>query len=437
MRGTSTLVTHRDAAGRVLGVRQPVVRLKVVRGPDRRRQLRSEAPRITVGAVGTDFVLDDPAVSAMHCELSWEARGLRVRDLGSKNGVRVGSVRVLDAFLEDGDTLELGHSALRVEVLNEAVQTPVTARSGFGELVGSSLAMRRLYDTLLKVAAAEVTALLHGETGSGKELAVTAIIDASTRRDGPRVVLDCGALPPGVAESELFGREKGAFTGADRSAPGVFERAHGGTLILDSVGDLPLELQPRLLGALERREVLRVGGRSPVSFDVRVLSTSQLELERLVNQGRFRADLFYRLAGVQVRVPPLSEHAEDIPELVAHFLTELGAAALPAGQLRRLCEAEYPGNVRQLRSAVEQAVLGLEPPLRFAGSTPAPAMALEQPLLPQRDALARDFEQRYLLAQLEACAGNVSEAARRAGVDRMHLHRLLQRHGLVRKARGP
>jgi DNA-binding NtrC family response regulator len=389
--------------------------------------------RFTIGAVGTDLVLADPTVSAVHCELSWEERGLRVRDLGSKNGVVLGGCRVLDAFVKTGDTLQLGGSSVRVDLLDEAIHTTVTPRTSLGALTGGSLPMRRLYDQLARVAASDVSVLLQGETGTGKELAATTLVDLSPRREGPRVIVDCGSIPAGVAESELFGHERGAFTGAERALPGVFERAHGGTLILDSVGDLPLELQSRLLGVLERGEIQRVGGVKVVPVDVRVVATSQVELERLVNQGRFRADLFYRLAGVQLRVPTLHEHAEDIPELVVHFLSELGARPLPAAAMRALCEADYPGNVRQLRSAVERAVLGLEAPQSDVPRGAAFPIALDRPLLLQRDALAQDFERRYLQEQLEACAWNVSEAARRAGIDRMHLHRLLQRYGLTRR----
>jgi DNA-binding NtrC family response regulator len=410
-----------------------VLLLKVVRGPDRRRQHRSEGHRLTIGAVASDFSLTDATVSAVHCELAWQDQGLRVRDLGSKNGVRLEGRRIVEAFLESGDVVTLGNTDVKLQMLDEDVSTRVTQRSSFGELLGSSLPMRRLYDLLDRLAHSDTSVLLQGETGVGKELAAMALVERGLRRDGPIVVVDCGAIPGGLAESELFGHEKGAFTGAERSFAGAFERAHGGTLILDSVGDLPHELQPRLLGVLERRVVQRLGGTTPTPVDVRVIATSQVELERLVNQNRFRADLFYRLAGVQLRVPALREHPEDIPELVSNFLEQSGGGSVAPAVMRRLCEADYPGNIRQLRAAVEQAVLGLTSPSDAPASLNAP-LDLTRPLLVQRDAVASDFERRYVMAQLEACLGNVSETARRAGVDRMHLHRLLERHGLKRPA---
>jgi DNA-binding NtrC family response regulator len=432
--GTHTLSLTRDAQGRAVALLQPAVLLKVVRGPDRRRQLKAERPRILVGTGAADFTLTDRTVSAVHCALEWSELGLKVTDLGAKNGVRLDGRRVLEAYVESGAVLQLGTTHLKVQVLAEQVEQRLSPRHGFGRLVGSGLPMRRLYEELSRVAGLETTVLLTGETGVGKELAVEALVEQGPRRDGPVVVVDCGALAIGTAESELFGHEKGSFTGAVRPVAGAFERADGGTLLLDAVDELPLDLQPRLLGVLERRAVQRVGGEQLLPVDVHVLATAGEGLEQRVNAGRFRADLFYRLAGVQVRLPPLREHTEDVPQLVAHFLGELAAPPLAPAVLRRLCEADYPGNVRQLRSAVEQLSIGLSPPHLSASAPLQPD--LTKPLRAQRDSLAEAFERRYLEAQLQQCGWNLSEAARRAGIDRMHLHRLVLRHGLERPLPG-
>lgn len=435
MRATHTLVVDQSQLSQGLVLRRPAVMLKVIRGLNRRRQLRSEALRITIGAVGADLILEDPSVSAIHCELCWGERGLVLRNLGSKNGVWFQRRCVEEMVLESGDVFELGASAIKVELVGD-VETALQPHTHFGQLIGSSVAMCRLYDMLARLAATDVSVLLQGETGTGKELAAQALIDHSSRKRGPIVIFDCAAASPNLIESELFGHEQGAFTGATRTVAGVFERAHGGTLVLDSVCELPLELQSRLLGALERGVVQRLGGSRAIEVDVRVIALSQTPLEELVNQGRFRSDLYYRLAAVQVMLPPLRERMEDIPQLVAHFLENLGRPSLSPAVLERLFRGNYVGNVRQLRSAVEQAVLGLTLSVPQASRSEG-EVDIQRPLLMQRDALAHDFERRYLAAQLSACGNNVSEAARRSGIDRMHLHRLLQKHQLLPARKGP
>lgn len=431
MRATLTLVVDRQGPGRIVGLTRPAVLLKVVRGVDRRRQHRCEGLRFTVGAVGSDLQLNDPTVSALHCEFRWEERGLFVRDLGSKNGVLLGGRQVTEAVVEPDDIIQLGNTSLKVQFLEEEVTTALSPRASFGSMVGSSVIMRSLYDSLARLCKTDVTVLLQGETGVGKELAALALVEEGPRRDAPMVVFDCGAISAELIESQIFGYEKGAYTGADRSSEGVFERANGGTLILDAVCDLPYSLQSRLLGALERRAVQRLGGETVIPVDVRVIAMSQTPLEQLVNQNKFRSDLYYRLSSVQLAVPPLREHVEDIPELVAHFLGELGGKTLAPAVLERLYTGNYPGNVRQLRNAVERALLGLEVAFNASNSQASQTVDIQKPLIVQRDALAQAFERRYLEKQLEACSHNISEAARRAGIDRMHMHRLLQRHGLV------
>lgn len=418
-----------NAAGQVTGVRQPAFLITVVRGPDRRRQLTVRQRHVLVGTgAGAGLRLTDPTVSSAHCELTVDEGGLKVRDLGSRNGTFIGDRRVVEVSLRPKDELMLGATVLKLKVLDEFSEETVPNRGGMGRLRGSSLRMRELYSELERAATSDATVLLEGETGTGKELAVDALVQHGPRRDGPLVVVDCARLTGELAESELFGHVQGSFTGATRSSAGAFERAHGGTLFLDEVGEIPLSLQPKLLGVLERRCVQPIGADAPIPIDVRVIAATQHRLERAMNRGGFRADLFYRLAVIHIRVPALREHPEDIPELIAHLLEELpGAAALSPGALAHLYDREYPGNVRELRQALERAVLGLE---HAATRAPPPPVDLEVPFRVQKEQLVAGFEREYVARMLEACGGNVSEAARRSGISRVHLHGLVRRLGL-------
>ncbi len=426
---TETLRVVVDAEGIAQAIAQPRYLVRVVKGPDRKKERRSSGARFLIGSgEGAQLQLSDPTVSAVHCEILVDQRGVRVRDLESKNGVVVGSRRVGECYLESGDDLTLGGSVVRFSLLDEEERTELDDEGRFGRLRGRSLPMRQLYGELKKAAASDATVLLYGETGTGKELAAEALIAASGRKDKPVVVVDCAQLGLQLAESELFGHEAGAFTGATRQHIGAFERANGGTVFLDEVGELPKELQAKLLGVLERKCVQRVGGGTPIPIDVRVVAATRHELEREVNRNAFRSDLYFRLSAIQIRLPTLREHAEDIPDLISSFLEGLpNAAPLSPDQLRALYARQYPGNVRELRNLVERAALGLE-------LSPPKLVALEvdvnEPYRAQKDRLLASFQRSYLTRMYELCKGNISELSRRSGLDRMHLYDLLRRNGL-------
>jgi transcriptional regulator with PAS, ATPase and Fis domain len=295
-----------------------------------------------------------------------------------------------------------------------------------------------VFAVLERVAAADSTVLIEGETGTGKEVAAESLHRESPRRDGPLIVVDCGAIPADLLESELFGHEKGAFTGAVVGREGAFEAASKGTIFLDEIGEIAPALQPKLLRVLERREVKRVGSNRYQPVDVRVLAATNRNLLAEVNEGRFRSDLYYRLAVVQVRLPTLRERAEDIPLLVEHILSSLGAAERPeAAQLRtreflaELQQHAWPGNVRELRNYVERCLtLRESAPLAAAPMDGAAVFDSTRPLREARESWTRTFERRYLQEVLDRAGGNVSAAARAAGVDRIHFYRLLWRHGI-------
>jgi DNA-binding NtrC family response regulator len=299
--------------------------------------------------------------------------------------------------------------------------------------------MRQLMARLEKVAKSDVGVLLTGESGTGKELAARALHDLGPRASGPFVTVDCGALSPTLVASELFGHERGAFTGADAQRIGAFEQADGGTLFLDEVGELPSMLQASLLGVLERRRFKRLGGTADVAVDVRVVSATHRDLREDVNQDRFRLDLFYRLSVVTLRMPPLRERADDIPLLVEHFLRDAGEDApldelLSDAALELLRRHRWPGNVRELRNWVDAAIAIGEPPELHGGELAAAGDAiaahLERPYAEARGALLHEFEARYLARLLERADGNVSKASRLAAMNRSHLNDLLRRHGL-------
>ncbi|HEU4613454.1 MAG TPA: sigma 54-interacting transcriptional regulator [Kofleriaceae bacterium] len=412
-------------------------RLTITGGEHTGRVHAFAAERLVVGAdARADLVIDDPTLSKFHCELRIVDGVTFVRDLGSRNGTLVDHVPVIEAPLRDGALLSLGRTQLRFEVGSRDVEVALSPRDRFGKLRGGSIAMRSIYPLLEAAAASASTVLLQGESGTGKDLAAESIHLESTRRDGPFVVVDCGAIPGQLLEAELFGHEAGAFTGAGAGRAGAFEAAAGGTLLLDEIGELALDLQPKLLRAIDRREIQRLGSTQRIPVDVRVIAATNRDLKAEVNARRFRSDLYFRLAVLVVTMPPLRARTTDIPMLVETILDTLGdrdsamARALAGGELLpELLRHGWPGNVRELRNYVESCLARQESPL---SAVPAaePTIDIHRPLREVRDQWVRHVERRYLEELLAAHGGNVSAAARAAGVDRVHLHRLLTKVGL-------
>jgi transcriptional regulator with GAF, ATPase, and Fis domain len=406
-----------------------------------------------------DIVIDDPMISRFHCRIAREGHAWRVTDTGSKNGTRLNGVKVLAAELDSDAVLVLGESSIRVRPVSRGHVSRIAAPAQFGAIVGHSAPMQSLFAVLERVAASDIDVLIHGESGTGKELVATELVQRSSRAEGPVVVVDCGAISPSLVESELFGHVRGAFTGADREREGAFEAADGGTLFLDEIGELPLELQPKLLRALEAREVRRVGQTKMKHIDVRVIAATNRELEREVNRGRFREDLYYRLAKFSVRVPPLRDRREDIPLLVKGFLASLGSRSserlFSQSVIDEMQQHDWPGNVRELKNYVERSVVLDDVPSPSRSGTmraftvPAPAGdagnaearpearesevpradASDVPFRIAKEAAITTFERAYLGPLIERCNGNVSQAARAAKMDRMYLHQLAQKHG--------
>ncbi len=401
--------------------------------------------------VGTDprndIVVHDEAVSAKHLEIVAESDGLLLRDLGSRNGTRVDGYRVREIYLKREATIEIGETTLKLSALDEDGTLEVSPRTNFGDLLGHSPAMRAAFAVLEQAAKTDATILLLGESGTGKELAARALHERSKRKDGPFVVFDAGAAAASLVESQLFGHARGAFTGANEAREGVLEAASGGTLVLDEIGELPLDLQPRLLRALESRTITRIGENKPRAIDVRFVASTHRNLEEEVAAGRFRSDLFFRLAVIAVRLPPLRDRPEEIPRLVKHFASRIGgedAPPIPEGVIAALARHTWPGNVRELRNVVERLVslpdvdasllLPSAGPVGKAGkagkASPAIETSTSMPFHEAKQQFTDRFERAYLAELLEQHGHNLSEAARVAGLSRQSCYRLIEKHGL-------
>jgi DNA-binding NtrC family response regulator len=416
--------------------------LSVVEGPDAgvRFELDGASPqRVLVGqSPACDFRLTDREVSRRHVALDAGGGLLRIVDLDSKNGTYINGVQILDAHLAGGESIRLGTSLLRVERVEATRNVPLSSADRFGRVLGASHAMRRLYPLCERLAATDVPVVIEGETGTGKEVLAESIHDLGPRSHGPFLVFDCTTVAANLVEAELFGHERGAFTGAVTARQGVFEQAHGGTLLIDEIGDLDLSLQPKLLRAVQRGEIKRVGGNRWVPVDVRILVATRRNLDGEVQAGRFRDDLFFRLAVTRIELPPLRCRHGDVALLGRSFWSELGGQGAPPYDL--VCRWEryhWPGNIRELRNRVAKTVaLG-----ELADSLPEPERSDEplaefiERLLAQnvvyasaRERLLAVFERQYVARMLKRQGGNVSRAAAAAGVARRYFQILRARH---------
>jgi DNA-binding NtrC family response regulator len=439
---------------------------RVVSGPDAGKSGEIADGHAIVGRVeGVDVRLTDQTVSQFHLEVWATEGGIVVRDLGSHNGTLVAGIALKHASVPAGTEVAIGDTSIELRGGARAVVERSKA-TFFGALVGSSAPMRELYALLERLARTNLSVLIEGETGTGKELAARALHDGGTRPGGPFVAVNCAAIPPTLAESVLFGHERGAFTGADEKRAGVFEAATGGTVFLDEVADLPRDLQPKLLRALEMREIVPVGSTKPRPFDARIVCATWQSLRELVNRGAFREDLYFRLAQARVRMPAVRERVEDIKPLVQHFLSSIpwdvqAARAITSDALDAIAQRSFPGNVRELKSTVERVAMLAEGPTitaqdlaferliaadRSAASSrnagdevekemvkPSEAADPNAPLEPFKEAkrtVIDEFEKAYLSRLLARAGTNISRAAALAGIERQSLRDLLKRHGL-------
>jgi DNA-binding NtrC family response regulator len=432
--------------------------LVVEQGPAAGRSVVLGAEPVVVGSdPGSTLVINDPHVSRRHAEISRTGEGVVLRDLGSKNGTFVGRLAVKEVTLTSGAEIRVGTSTLRFEMGGEEGRLVRLARAplreeelaeipgSFGPALGGSPAMRRLFALLARLAPTELTVTLTGETGTGKDVLAKAIHQASPRAQQPFVVFDCGAVAPSLIESELFGHEKGAFTGAVGDRRGAFERAHKGTLFLDEIGELSLELQPKLLRALEHRSVRRVGGAEDRAVDVRIVAATNRDLEEQVRKKAFREDLFFRLMAATLHVPPLRERKDDLPQLVARFLEEARKSlAIAPETLEQLAAYDWPGNVRELKNVVTSAAALADGPtleprhlVVFRPQKRAPAApSTLGTSLPMAGQTLEQLEKAAIEHALQQYDGNRTKAAKALGIAASTLYEKLKRYGLA-TGKGP
>jgi DNA-binding NtrC family response regulator len=410
----------------------------VTQGPDagKRVEHAGDAALSIGSAPDAGVALTDKTVSRYHLELTAAPDGVRVVDLGSMNGTFVGGLRVERAVVPAGAAIRAGATVLRVDDGDPkvAAEDAAAAAPVIPGMIAAGAAMKAVAREVERLAASTVSVLVQGETGTGKEVVASAIHGQSARKGKPFVVVDCGSMPATLIASELFGHERGAFTGADRQRIGAFEEADGGTIFLDEIGELPLAVQPSLLGALERRRFRRVGGNKDIEVDVRVVSATHRDLRAEVNADRFRADLYYRLAVARVVIPPLRDRPEDVEPLVRLFVTEItGDAELPFGDatMDALRAHRWSGNVRELRNVVEAAVAMGE--VKLDSTRKGFSAGGEKGIAPYKEARSDavdEFEKAYLERLIAETQGNASEASRVAKMDRQYLLGLLRKHGL-------
>jgi transcriptional regulator with GAF, ATPase, and Fis domain len=427
-------------------------KLVIVKGTERGREYVIASDVIRVGkAEENDLVLKEETVSRVHFEIVRDAKGYLLRDLRSTNGTFLDGAEIKEAYIRSGSVISAGAAQLKFQPFEERIEILPSDRESLGEMVGKSTRMREIYGLIERIAPTDATVLIDGETGTGKDLVARTIHGLSRRKGGPFIVVDCGAVTGTLIESELFGHEKGAFTGASNTRQGAFELANTGTVFLDELGELSLDLQPKLLRVLEQRELRRVGGTKTIKVDIRVVAATKKDLRSEVEKGKFREDLFFRLSVVPITIPPLRARREDVPLLVQQFLTRMAPdggnpPTVDDATMAAMQAHDWPGNVRELRNVMERAIaIGADPqrliaPLGAAAGSLAslPGSTAQgydfDPTLPFRDQKERwsdEFERRYLTWLLGRAEGNISKAARDADMDRKYLHKLLKKHGIV------
>lgn len=454
---TTEILRNNELTKEVISLRKCL--LTILEGPGRKKKYDlDKKSSTTIGKKDdNDFVVDDSTVSRQHVEIVATADSYLLKDMNSTNGTFINGIKVKEAFLAPGDVITIGNTKIEYQAFDEKVEMEPSSKTHFGEMVGKNKKMRQIFGVLERISPTLATVIIEGETGTGKELVAKAIHDNSERKDKPFIIFDCSAVAPNLIESELFGHMKGSFTGAIKDRKGAFESANGGTIFLDEIGELNIDLQPKLLRALEQREIKRVGSTQSINLDVRVVCATNRNLKEEVNQGRFREDLYYRLSVVKIQLPPLKDRTDDIDLITEAILSKsrfnkksdgsFFASRVEDDAIRMLQKYRWPGNIRELTNILERAV-------SFSTNGVIDAKNLEfifnelnshedatiktagivdssVPFKEAKQQIVENFEKDYLEELLERNNGNVSKASREAKIDRKHLRNLLIKYEII------
>jgi transcriptional regulator with GAF, ATPase, and Fis domain len=429
----------------------PKCKLAVLDGADKGKELTVDRATIKIGTKkDCEMMLTDDTVSRIHAEITKNKQGYLLRDLDSTNGTFVEGLKVKEAYLAAGSVIRVGETKIKFVPQDEKIEIVPSTKSRFGEIIGQSLEMRKIYGILEKVAPTNVTVIITGETGTGKELVAKGLHSHSKRSKRPFVVFDCSAVQKNLIESELFGHERGSFTGATATRQGAFELADGGTIFLDEIGELSMDMQPKLLRALEQGEVKRVGADRPRRVDVRVIAATNRDLKDEVKKGNFREDLFFRISVVQVHLPPLRKRMDDMPMLIEHFIDvnstqeeerKQGTIKFSEASMDVMREHSWPGNIRELKNVIDRSISFSETEIINVAELPEylreksvvtsqPRIRGDMPFKEAKEKWVESFEKDYLIDLLKKNNLNISKAAKQAGIDRKSVQRLLKKYNL-------
>ena len=426
-------------------------KLVVLDGDNKAKELTVDRGTISIGShENADLRLVDETVSRQHAEIIKNRDGYLLKDLGSTNGTFVDSLRVKEIYLKSGSIIRAGKTKIKFMPQDEKIEIFPSKKESYAGIIGKSLELRKIYAILEKVAPTNVTTLITGETGTGKEMVAKALHANSKRHSKPFVVFDCSAVQENLIESELFGHERGSFTGATSTRQGAFEMANGGSIFLDELGELSIDMQPKLLRALEQGEVKRVGADSPRKVDVRVIAATNRHLKEEVKKGNFREDLYYRVSVVQLHLPPLRKRMDDMIMLVDHFIEVNSRAGsernhnikgIDEEAMQILRDYHWPGNVRELKNCLDRAMSLCEEDIISPDDLPeyieekslvssSPGIRGDLPFKEAKEEWVERFEKSYLVDLLKSNNLNISKAAKQAGIDRKSVQRLLKKYGL-------
>ncbi len=431
-----TSILNFDAEKKSISVER--IKLTVTTPDQKKENFTLRRTETVIGqAESCDVEINDSFISRRHCRLINKGSRIMLMDLGSTNGTYVEGVRVDNVSLPLEGSFKIGKSTIDYKLDRHFEIVSPSLETSLGPMIGASEKMREIFSLIEKVAPSDATVLITGESGTGKDLAARLLHQMSHRAEKPFISINCGAIPASIIESQLFGHEKGSFTGAIERMSGLIEQANGGTLFLDEIGEMPLELQTRLLQVIESKKVRRIGGKEEIEVDFRLIAATNKELQRLAADGRFREDLFYRLYVIPIHLTPLRERGDDLKILAQRFIKDLSVpramTKLTDAAIEKLASHDWPGNVRELKNVIQRAIL-------FSTSTTLDAKDISYAPIETKaagDANLENKERDTIIASLIKFGGNQTKAATELGIARTTLSAKVLKYQIdVKKLQG-